>query len=169
MQWPQLLTPVLPGQLAPGSSRAALYHFSPLPLRAPADQGPSLVWQCHSLLMWKKNGKKKKSFTDSQTSGAVHGKWALTVSLLEPVGLMEQTPSLCPFPINTIPCDFPIITLLISECMMLAVCCLAHCISFCRWVNNHSFLWLESFFCKRHATGFVWGSCSVFVAQVWVA
>lgn len=48
---------------------------------------------------------------------------------------------------------------------MLALCCLAHCISFCRWVNNHSYLWLGSFFCWRDATGFVWGSCSVFLCQ----
>lgn len=34
-----------------------------------------------------------------------------------------------------------------------------------RWVNNHSHVWLEPFFCKRYATGFVQGSCSVFAHQ----
>ena len=55
-------------------------------------------------------------------------------------GFNGTDPNLYPFPINTIPCGFPIITLLISECMMLAVCCLAHGISFCRWVNNRLYL-----------------------------
>jgi len=74
------------------------------------------------------------------TSGAVLVKGVSSASSLEAAGFTAQPSSLCPFPINTAPCGFPIITLLIAERTMLAVCCLARCISFCRWVNNHSYL-----------------------------